>query len=62
MHHAYLDKVSSHLLLQTFQLSNTLHTSQLWTEWQGDDESRINDLEDAGNETQSEPETGYVVR
>ncbi|KAF8907517.1 Di-copper centre-containing protein [Mucidula mucida] len=37
------------------------YLDKLWTEWQGDDESRINDLEDAGNETQSEPETGYVA-
>ncbi len=35
---------------------------QIWWKWQGDNETRINDLNGIGNETQREPDTGYVVR
>jgi len=32
----------------------------VWWKWQGEDQSRIHDLTDAGYETQGEPATGYV--
>lgn len=36
-------------------------TLQVWWKWQGRNDTRIHDLEGAGNETQAEPATGYVV-
>ncbi|KAK0204051.1 Di-copper centre-containing protein [Desarmillaria ectypa] len=33
----------------------------VWWKWQGDDQSRIHDLTDAGYETQGEPSSGYVA-
>ncbi|KAK0190034.1 hypothetical protein F5146DRAFT_1224986 [Armillaria mellea] len=36
------------------------YVDYLWWKWQGNNETRINDLKGIGNETQKEPETGYV--
>ncbi|KAK0437261.1 uncharacterized protein EV420DRAFT_1670085 [Desarmillaria tabescens] len=36
------------------------YVDYMWWRWQGDNETRINDLEGIGYETQKEPDTGYV--
>ncbi|PBK82487.1 Di-copper centre-containing protein, partial [Armillaria gallica] len=37
------------------------YVDYIWWKWQGDNETRINDLNEIGYETQKEPDTGYVV-
>ncbi|KAK0213787.1 hypothetical protein IW262DRAFT_1467139 [Armillaria fumosa] len=36
------------------------YVDYIWWKWQGDNETRIHDLEGIGYETQREPQTGYV--
>lgn len=36
------------------------YVDYIWWKWQGDNETRIHDLEGIGYETQREPDTGYV--
>ncbi|KAK0471425.1 hypothetical protein IW261DRAFT_1670955 [Armillaria novae-zelandiae] len=36
------------------------YVDYIWWKWQGDNETRIHDLQEIGYETQREPDTGYV--
>ncbi|SJK96983.1 uncharacterized protein ARMOST_00232 [Armillaria ostoyae] len=66
---AFVDAVNARTTFAGFQnlLFATIHRGghnavggDLWWKWQGDNETRIFDLEGAGYETQAEPKTGFV--
>ncbi len=65
MHHGFVDYVRLVRFFSCFFLWTDVRVAyllQLWWKWQGDNETRINDLNNLGYESQKEPATGYVVR